>query len=263
MKEVKEPRHRKDNRRPDLEIYKPGLSRLRSKLVPPKHEASEKERSRAEEESASDKGPSGGRAPVTEDFGKGDGPKQNGPSQGNEETETKGGIQSQENLSQHPAPDEWCPKTTRRTKKPDQQIYQPGKRLHSAAKEPALRSATEEVTSKMEQLKVEGDEAEKGTGKDNNRKTKSSKEDREGSQAGEGVKASRGEKGRRIERSDRIRRTSDEVMQGKLGSTKRYSRSDKRRSRYRTCSTSSAGSNNSVDGALLVDGVERQQEPRL
>ncbi|KAM6239188.1 telomerase-binding protein EST1A isoform 1-T1 [Spheniscus humboldti] len=261
MKEVKEPRHRKDNRRPDLEIYKPGLSRLRSKLVPPKHEASEKERSRAEEESASDKGPSGGRAPVTEDFGKGDGPKQNGPSQESEETETKGGIQSQENLSKHPAPDEWCPKTTRRTKKPDQQIYQPGKRLHSAAKEPALRSATEEVTSKMEQLQVEGDEeAEKGTGKDNNRKTRSSKEDREGSQAGEGVKASRGEKGRRIERSDRIRRTGDEVMQGKLGSTKRYSRSDKRRSRYRTCSTSSAGSNNSVDGALLVDGVERRQE---
>ncbi|KAM9272755.1 telomerase-binding protein EST1A isoform 4-T4 [Morus bassanus] len=260
MKEAKEPRHRKDNRRPDLEIYKPGLSRLRSKVVPPKHEASEKERSRAEEESASDKGPSG-EAPVVEDFGKGDGPKQNGPLQEKEETETKGGLQSQENLSRQPAPDEWCPKTTRRTKKPDQQIYQPGKRLHSAAKEPAPRSATEEVTSKMEQLKVEGDEeAEKGTGKDNNRKTKSSKEDREGSQAGEGAKASRGEKGRRMERSDRIRRTSDEVMQGKLGSTKRYSRSDKRRSRYRTCSTSSAGSNNSIDGAPLVDGVERRQE---
>ncbi|KFQ06980.1 Telomerase-binding protein EST1A, partial [Haliaeetus albicilla] len=264
MKEVKEPRHRKDNRRPDLEIYKPGLSRLRSKLVPPKHETSEKERSRAEEgkeESASDKGSLGGGAPVMEDFGKGDGPKQNGPSQENEEIETKGDLQSQENLSKQPALDEWCPKTTRRTKKPDQQIYQPGKRLHSAAKEPSLRPATEEVTSKMEQLKVGRDEEiEKGTGKDNNRKTKSNKEDREGSQAGEGIKASRGEKGRRIERSDRIRRTSDEVMQGKLGSTKRYSRSDKRRSRYRTCSTSSAGSNNSVDGAPLVDGVGRRQE---
>ncbi|NXG66512.1 EST1A protein, partial [Hemiprocne comata] len=254
MKEVKEPRHRKDNRRPDQEIYKPGLSRLRSKVVLPKHEALEKERSRVEE-SASDKGPLGGGAPVPEDFGRAGGPRQNSPLQENEETEAKGGLQ--ENLSKEPAPDEWCPKTTRRTKKPDQQIYQPGKRLHSAAKEPSLRSAAEEVTSKMEQLKVERDEeTEKGTGKDNNRKTKSNKEDRGGSQAGEGAKASRGEIGRQMER----RRTSEEVLQGKLGSTKRYSRSDKRRSRYRTCSTSSAGSSNSVDGAPLVDGVERRQE---
>lgn len=264
MKEVKEPRHRKDNRRPDLEIYKPGLSRLRGKLVPPKHEALEKEMSRAEEckeESASDKGSLGGGDLGMEDFGKGDCPKQNGPSQENEDTDTTGSLQSQESLSKQPAPDEWCPKTTRRTRKPDQQIYQPGKRLHSAAKEQALRAATEEVTGKMEQLKVERDEEpEKGTGKDNNRKTKSGKEDREGSQAGDGVKASRGEKGRQTERSDRMRRAGDEAAQGKLGSTKRYSRSDKRRSRYRTCSTSSAGSSNSVDGAPLVDGVERRQE---
>ncbi|NXY49376.1 EST1A protein, partial [Ceuthmochares aereus] len=261
MKEVKEPRHRKDNRRPDLEIYKPGLSRLRSKVVPSKHEASEKERSRAEEESASNKGSLGGAAPAREDCGKDDGPKQNGPSQENEEAEAKVDVQSHENSAKQAAPDEWCPKTTRRTKKPDQQIYQPGKRLHSATKESSLRSAAEEVTSKMEQLKVERDEeAEKGAGKDNNRKAKPSKEDREGSQVGEGLRASRGEKGRQIERSNRIRRTSDEVMQGKPGSTKRYSRSDKRRSRYRTCSTSSAGSNTSVDGAPLVDGVERRQE---
>uniref|UniRef100_A0A8C6N8M7 Nonsense-mediated mRNA decay factor n=1 Tax=Melopsittacus undulatus TaxID=13146 RepID=A0A8C6N8M7_MELUD len=251
MKEVKEPRHRKDNRRPDLEIYKPGLSRLRNKVVPPKPEASEKERSR--EGSPSDKR---GGAPATEDFTKGNGPRQNGPVQENEDT--KGVLQSPESVSKQPASDEWCPKATRRTKKPDQQIYQPGKRLHSAPREPALRSGTEEVTSKMEQLKVERDEeTQKGTGKDNNRKPKATKEDREGSQAGEGVKASRGEKGRRLERGDRMRRANDE---GKLGSTKRYSRSDKRRSRYRTCSTSSAGSNNSVDGAPLMDGVERHQQ---
>lgn len=264
MKEVKEPRHRKDNRRPDLEIYKPGLSRLRGKLVPPKHEVLEKEMSRAEEgkeESASDKGSLGGGDLGMEDFGKGDCPKQNGPSQENEDTETTGGLQSQENLSKQSAPDEWCPKTTRRTRKPDQQIYQPGKRLHSAAKEQSLQAATEEVTGKMEQLKVERDEeTEKGTGKDNNRKTKSGKEDREGIQAGEGVKVSRGEKGRQTERRDKMRRAGDEATQGKLGSTKRYSRSDKRRSRYRTCSTSSAGSSNSIDGAPLVDGVERRQE---
>ncbi|XP_071882102.1 telomerase-binding protein EST1A isoform X6 [Anas platyrhynchos] len=264
MKEVKEPRHRKDNRRPDLEIYKPGLSRLRGKLVSPKHEAAGKERSGAEEsreESAAETGPAaGGAPPVAENFGKSSSPKQNGPLQGNEETEAKSGRQSQESSCKQLAADEWCPKTTRRAKKPDQQIYQPGKRLHSVAKDPAPRSAAEEVACKMEQLRVEGDEeAEKGIGKDA-RKTKAGKEDREGSQAGEGGKASRGEKGRRTERGDRLRRANEEVALGKPGSTKRYSRSDKRRSRYRACSTSSAGSNNSVDGAPLLDGVERRQE---
>lgn len=265
MKEVKEPRHRKDNRRPDLEIYKPGLSRLRSKLVPPKHEASEKERSGAEE-GKGESGPSGGgsfrrRASSHGELQHGDSLNQNGPSLGNKEAETKGGLQSQEDSCTPLAVDECCAKTTRRAKKPDQQIYQPGKRLHLVPKELAVRLATEEITSKVEQLRVEGgEETEKGTAEDNNRKTKSSKEDREGSQAGDGVKASRADKGRRLERSDRMRRAHDEVMQGKLGATKRYSRSDKRRSRYRTCSTSSAGSNNSVDGIPLVDGMERRQE---
>ncbi|KAF2973643.1 hypothetical protein EK904_001185 [Melospiza melodia maxima] len=157
MKEVKEPRHRKDNRRPDQEIYKPGLSRLRSKLVSPKQEASEKERSRAEEdkeESAGHKDSVGIGAPAVEDCDKSNGPKQNGPSQEKEETETKGGLQSQENSSTQPIVDEWCPKAPRRTKKPDQQIYQPGKRLHSAAKEPSLQLASEEITGRMEQLKL-------------------------------------------------------------------------------------------------------------
>ncbi|XP_009993429.1 PREDICTED: telomerase-binding protein EST1A [Chaetura pelagica] len=256
MKEVKEPRHRKDNRRPDQEIYKPGLSRLRGKVVLPKQEATEKEKSRAEE-SSSDKGLLGGGTSVPEDFGRAGGPSQNSPLQESEETEAKEGLHSQENLSKQPAPDEWCPKTTRRTKKPDQQIYQPGKRLHPAVKDPSLCSAAEEVTSRMEQLKVERDEeTEKGTGKDNHRKTRSNKEDRGGSLAGEGARASRGEAGKRAER----RRASEEALPGKLGCPKRYSRSDKRRSRYRTCSTSSAGSSNSVDGVPLVDGVERRQE---
>ncbi|XP_048823142.1 telomerase-binding protein EST1A isoform X1 [Lagopus muta] len=264
MKEVKEPRHRKDNRRPDLEIYKPGLSRLRSKLVPPKHEASE-ERSGAEE-GKGENGPSGGgsfrrRASSHGELQHGDSHNQNGPSLGNDEAEVKGDLQSQENTCTPRAVDECCAKTTRRIKKPDQQIYQPGKRLQLVAKEVALRLATEEMTSKVEQLRVEGgEEAEKGSAEDNNKKTKSNKEDREGNQAGDGVKSSRTDKGRRLERSDRVRRAHDEVMQGKVGATKRYSRSDKRRSRYRTCSTSSAGSNNSVDGAPLVDGMERRQE---
>uniref|UniRef100_A0A8C6YQR7 Telomerase-binding protein EST1A n=1 Tax=Nothoprocta perdicaria TaxID=30464 RepID=A0A8C6YQR7_NOTPE len=260
--QVKEPRHRKDNRRPDLEIYKPGLSRLRSKLPLPKPEASERERSRAEEgkESSGNRDPSAA-TPVMEDFSKGDVHKQNGPLQVDEETETKGGLLRQETPCKEPAPGEWCPKAIRRTKKPDQQIYQPGKRLHSLAKESALQPANEDIVTKMQQLKVEGDEeTEKAAGKDNIRRSKSSRGDREGSLTGEGVKAVKGEKGRRMDRSDRMRRASEELLQGKLSSTKRYSRSDKRRSRYRTCSTSSAGSNNSADGAPLVDGVERRQE---
>lgn len=56
---------------------------------------------------------------------------------------------------------------------------------------------------------------------------------------------------------------TDDSVQGKPGSVKRYSRSDKRRNRYRTCSTSSAGSNNSAEGAGLTDnGCRRRRQDR-
>ncbi|XP_074830604.1 telomerase-binding protein EST1A isoform X4 [Natator depressus] len=267
MKELKEPRHRKDNRRPDLEIYKPGLSRLRNKHTLLKQEASAYEGTRSEEskdETASDKDPAvtGGGSQVTGNLSKGDSQKQNGPSQGNGEMESKAVFQSQENLDKHSVPDDWCPRIIRRTKKPDQQIYQPGKRLQPVAKDPASQPANDEIVSKMEQLRVERDEeTERDTGKgSNSSRTKLNKEEREGSLTSEGVKTTRGEKGRRVERADRVRKSSDDLIQGKLGSTKRYSRSDKRRSRYRTCSTSSAGSNNSTDGAPLADGAKKRQE---
>ncbi|CAM4570687.1 telomerase-binding protein EST1A isoform X4 [Lepidochelys kempii] len=267
MKELKEPRHRKDNRRPDLEIYKPGLSRLRNKHTLLKQEASASEGTRSEEskdETASDKDPAvtGGGSQVTGNLSKGDSQKQNGPSQGNGEMESKAIFQSQENLDKHSVPDDWCPRIIRRTKKPDQQIYQPGKRLQTVAKDAASQPANAEIVSKMEQLRVEGDEeTERDIGKgSNSSRTKLNKEEREGSLTSEGVKTTRGEKGRRVERADRVRKSSDDLIQGKLGSTKRYSRSDKRRNRYRTCSTSSAGSNNSTDGPPLADGAKKRQE---
>nr|XP_048680257.1 telomerase-binding protein EST1A isoform X4 [Caretta caretta] len=267
MKELKEPRHRKDNRRPDLEIYKPGLSRLRNKHTLLKQEASAYEGTRSEEskdETASDKDPAvtGGGSQVTGNLSKSDSQKQNGPSQGNGEMESKAIFQSQENLDKHSVPDDWCPRIIRRTKKPDQQIYQPGKRLQTVAKDAASQPANAEIVSKMEQLRVEGDEeTERDIGKgSNSSRTKLNKEEREGSLTSEGMKTTRGEKGRRVERADRVRKSSDDLIQGKLGSTKRYSRSDKRRNRYRTCSTSSAGSNNSTDGPPLADGAKKRQE---
>ncbi|XP_074869701.1 telomerase-binding protein EST1A isoform X2 [Carettochelys insculpta] len=265
MKELKEPRHRKDNRRPDLEIYKPGLSRLRNKHALLKQEASGYEGIRCEEsknETASDKAPAvtGGGSQVAGELSKGDSQKQNDPSQKNGEMECKSVFQVQENLHKHSVSEDWCPKIIRRTKKPDQQIYQPGKRLLTVAKEPASQLTCDEIICKMEQLKAKGDEdTERDIDKGSN-STKLNKEEREVSLISEGVKTVRGEKGRRVERVDRVRKSSDDLIQGRLGSTKRYSRSDKRRSRYRTCSTSSAGSNNSTEGAPLADGGKKRQE---
>ncbi|XP_066490877.1 telomerase-binding protein EST1A isoform X2 [Tiliqua scincoides] len=86
-------------------------------------------------------------------------------------------------------------------------------------------------------------------------------EGREESVNKEGAKHAQVEKGKRTERVDRARKGSDEMAHGKLSTPKRYSRSDKRRNRYRTCSTSSAGSNNSTDGARgeMEVGKKRQE----
>uniref|UniRef100_A0A8C8S5U9 Telomerase-binding protein EST1A n=1 Tax=Pelusios castaneus TaxID=367368 RepID=A0A8C8S5U9_9SAUR len=267
MKELKEPRHRKDNRRPDLEIYKPGLSRLRNKHILFKQEASGCEGARSEEskdETAPDRDSAvtGKASQVTGELSKGDSQKQNGPSAGNGEMESKAVSHGQESLCKRSVPDDWCPRIIRRTKKPDQQIYQPGKRLQTVAKELAIRPANDEIISKMRQLRVEGDEeSEKDIGKGSSScRNKQNTEEGEGTLTSEGVKTTRGEKGRRTERTDRVRKSKDDLIQGKPSSTKRYSRSDKRRSRYRTCSTSSAGSNNSTDGAPLVDGGKKRQE---
>ncbi|XP_054857760.1 telomerase-binding protein EST1A isoform X2 [Eublepharis macularius] len=141
-------------------------------------------------------------------------------------------------------PEDWCPKIVRRVKKPDQQIYQPGKRLQTLSKENTSQSATKESSIKGERH----EESERDTGKTNSNRKQAAQEVREGSLSKEGPKPAHGEKGKRAERADRAKKVSTDTAHGKLSTPKRYSRSDKRRNRYRTCSTSSAGSNNSADG---------------
>ncbi|XP_063002701.1 telomerase-binding protein EST1A [Elgaria multicarinata webbii] len=228
---MKEPRHRKDNRRPDLEIYKPGLSRLRNKQASAKLEANSWPEE-AKAGMAGDRDPSA--ASSKKDPPGGSAQRLNGVSEGS----------SEPGAPQAGTPDDWCPRLVRRAKKPDQQIYQPGKRLQVPSKEPAA----EEPPGKGEKGKEP--EGEAGKGSEGPRKS-GTQEQREGSQSKDRAKPLRGaEKGRRAERPDWAKKGGEEVSAcGKASTPKRYSRSDKRRNRYRTCSTSSAGSNNSADGS--------------
>lgn len=242
---MKEPRHRKDNRRPDLEIYKPGLSRLRNKHTLVKQETTghgEGKNKLAEDKVLS---VSSGReeSHTPQDLHEGNSQHPNGLSGGNVDT---CGQQDEAGL-----PEDWCPRIIRRAKKPDQQIYQPGKRLQNASKDPAVKESP---------VKGERDEEPDRKSSGGSRKPMV-QEGREESLNKEGAKPTQVEKGKRTERVDRARKGSDEMAHGKLSTPKRYSRSDKRRNRYRTCSTSSAGSNNSTDGARgeVEVGKKRQE----
>ncbi|XP_060139084.1 telomerase-binding protein EST1A [Zootoca vivipara] len=250
---TKEPRHRKDNRRPDLEIYKPGLSRLRNKLS-----FSAKQEEAKGGALAGDRGaplaPSREEPPAPQD-----------PPRASSQQQQPNGLldgPGEAGAPQDPgvSPEEWCPRIIRRAKKPDQQIYQPGKRLQVPSKEPAApQLAAEEPPAKGER----GEEPERDAGK--GCRKPAAPEGQEGGLSREGAKPLRGgEKGRRAER---VRKGGGEeaAAQSKVQSTpKRYSRSDKRRNRYRTCSTSSAGSNNSADGARgeAEAGRKRQEPPK-
>ncbi|KAJ6657321.1 hypothetical protein lerEdw1_002688 [Lerista edwardsae] len=215
---TKEPRHRKDNRRPDLEIYKPGLSRLRNKHTLVKQE-----------------------------------PTGHGEAKGKIAEDRASSVAPPDEAS---LPEDWCPRIIRRAKKPDQQIYQPGKRLQNASKDPAVS----QPAVKESPIKGERDEEPERKSSGGCRK-QVVHEGREESLNKEGAKPVLVEKGKRSERVDRARKGSDEMAHGKLSTPKRYSRSDKRRNRYRTCSTSSAGSNNSTDGARgeMEVGKKRQE----
>ncbi|XP_042298436.1 telomerase-binding protein EST1A [Sceloporus undulatus] len=242
---MKEPRHRKDNRRPDLEIYKPGLSRLRNKPTVAKPELPGPEV------------PKGGLAPGKSSSSRedpqgpqklqsGNGQQPNGLLEGNAEAPT----------GQAGTPEDWCPRIIRRAKKPDQQIYQPGKRLQASSKEPRA----EEPPTKGEK----GKESERdaiGKCKEGSRRP-SVLEEKEGSLSKEGTRPLRGEKGRRAERPKKGSEEATTAPGSKMGTPKRYSRSDKRRNRYRTCSTSSAGSNNSTDGVRgEMEAGKKRPEP--
>ncbi|KAG8508314.1 Telomerase-binding protein EST1A [Galemys pyrenaicus] len=250
---MKEPRQRKDNRRPDLEIYKPGLSRLRNK-------AKIKEPSGSDEfkdEIVNDRGSSaiGNGTQLIKDVCKElDNQQQNGPVDPEN-------IRAQESFPRTTGSEDRSLRIIRRTKKPDMQIYQPGRRLQTVTKELTNRADEEEILNQVEQLRVDDNECRGNTKEEAVNKT--DKGEAEKSLNGDRVRASKGEKGKRTEKGEGVKKVNGDPAQGKPGSARRYSRSDKRRNRYRTCSTSSAGSNNSAEGASLTDsGCRRRRQDR-
>ncbi|XP_018412650.1 PREDICTED: telomerase-binding protein EST1A isoform X2 [Nanorana parkeri] len=237
VKEMKEPRQRKDNRRPDIEIYKPGLSRLRNK---PKLDHSDgginhtegfqSEKANDGESVVNGISPS---AASKNNFQEEDDLEHDGPLSANAETLDRKG--------------------NKRVKKPDRLIYQPGRRLQTPVKE-SLSDMTEDVVRKTEQLKIVNEEALENAVKNHKFPPEA------------GTKAIKNDKNKRSER-DKSNRAGEEMYlsrqekeECKSGQTKRYSHSDKRRTRTRTCSTSSAGSNNSSEEAILAEVSKECQE---
>uniref|UniRef100_A0ABI8AIU0 Telomerase-binding protein EST1A n=1 Tax=Felis catus TaxID=9685 RepID=A0ABI8AIU0_FELCA len=246
---MKEPRQRKDNRRPDLEIYKPGLSRLRNK--PKIKEPSGSDEFKDEIVNDRDCSAVGNGTQLIKDVCKElDNQHQNGPVDPEN-------TRAQESFPRTSGQEDRSLRIIKRTKKPDMQIYQPGRRLQTVTKESTSRVGEEEILNQVEQLKVEEDEY-RGNVKEEV-VNKPDKDEAEKSLNGDRVRVAKGEKGRRIEKGEGIKKVNDDPAQGKPGSAKRYSRSDKRRNRYRTCSTSSAGSNNSAEGAGLTDNACRRR----
>ncbi|KAM9320894.1 telomerase-binding protein EST1A [Gastrophryne carolinensis] len=213
VKEMKESRQRKDNRRPDIEIYKPGLSRLRNKS---KLDASENGSNHVEDFAHERQSVNGVSPPAVSrnHFHEVDEFEQNGPLPGAPETQDT--------------------KLTRRTKKPDRLIYQPGRRLQTSS------DITEDVVRKTEQLKLVSQEE-----PDNSIKAHKLHQE-------EGIKVAKNDKSKKTER-EKNNRIEEVLKPGRddlrSGQTKRYSHSDKRRTCTRTCSTSSSGSNNSSEEA--------------
>lgn len=254
MKELKEPRPRKDNRRPDLEIYKPGLSRLRNrpKIKEPSGSEEFKDEIANDRESAV-----GNDTQIIKDACKDlDSQQQNGPI----DLENNRG---QESFPRTVGQEDRSLRIIKRTKKPDLQIYQPGRRLQTVTKEPAVRADEEEILNQVEQLRVQEDDY-RGKIVKEEIVNKTDKTETDKSPNSERVRTAKGEKGKRVEKGEGVKKVTDDGGQGKPGSAKRYSRSDKRRNRYRTCSTSSAGSNNSAEGAGLTDnnGCRRRRQDR-
>ncbi|XP_064439039.1 telomerase-binding protein EST1A isoform X3 [Mirounga angustirostris] len=250
---MKEPRQRRDNRRPDLEIYKPGLSRLRNK--PKIKEPSGSDEFKDEIINDRDSSAVGNGTQVIKDVCKElDNQHQNGPVDPEN-------IGAQESFPSTSGQEDRSLRIIKRTKKPDMQIYQPGRRLQTLTKESTGRVGEEEILNQVEQLRVEEDEY-RGNVKEEVM-NKPDKDEAEKGLNGDRIRAAKGEKGKRIEKGEGIKKVTDDLAQGKPGSAKRYSRSDKRRNRYRTCSTSSAGSNNSAEGAGLTDsGCRRRRQDR-
>ncbi|KAG8450787.1 hypothetical protein GDO86_003161 [Hymenochirus boettgeri] len=226
MRETKEPRARRDFKRPDIEIYKPGLSRLRNKAKIDEGEEGNESESKLINGMSS-------TSIIVDNRKDGDILEQNGNSEDQ--------------------------KVIKRSKKPDRQIYQPGRRGH-LAKDALNESTKEDFVRKAEKLKIVDEvELEKSFPKDpksiNNVFT-----------SNEGTKSHKSEKLRKCEK-ERNNKADEAFVLSKAGederkasSTKRYSHSDKRRTRTRNCSTSSAGSNNSSEDPVLTDLDKRRQD---
>ncbi|CAH2219962.1 telomerase-binding EST1A isoform X1 [Pelobates cultripes] len=233
MKETKEPRQRRENRHPDIEIYKPGLSRLRNK---PKVDISASGGNQSENhhiEKDQDKGSSAvnGVTPASVLIDH---------------------IQDEEDDLEQNSQER---KITRRAKKPDRQIYQPGRRNQTPTKESVCETTKEDYVRKIEQLNiVDEEEVEKINQPIENHET----------YFNDGSKANKTEKSKKTDKEKSNKVVEDMSRPGKddrkSSSTKRYSHSDKRRTRTRNCSTSSAGSNNSSEDALVVDGSKKRQD---
>ncbi|KAG8590167.1 hypothetical protein GDO81_006662 [Engystomops pustulosus] len=236
-KEMKESRQRKDNRRPDIEIYKPGLSRLRNK---PKLDASDNGGNHNEEygnEKVEGEALVNGAGPVLLSGDK---------IQDEDDVEHGGPLVATQETPER--------KIAKRTKKPDRQIYQPGRRLHVPVKESLSEILEDDIVRKASQLKLDN-------AKDLEKSITNHKIPQEN-----GNKTVKVEKPRRAEK-ERTNKSGEDLSSSrpgkedrKIGSTKRYSHSDKRRTRTRNCSTSSAGSNNSSEEAVLAEDNRRRQD---
>ncbi|XP_078278820.1 telomerase-binding protein EST1A [Rhinoraja longicauda] len=263
-KDVKEPRLRKDNRRPDIQIYQPGVSKLRTN----KQRATQLEKEEGDlgghKEGPFKSVPKRSSPLASESQGNGGSKRgymnRNGQLDGNEEDDFK--CTDEPNVASSNSSD--VGKQLKRIKKPDRQIYQPNRRVQGFSRESPSALGNEELVKKVEELRLadysqdacpEQEIIESGEEKD-------TQEDQEKIQLISLAKPGKREKGRRGEREDgagRANNFAEEPEDNQVnrlqaraeragGPSKRYSRSNKRRGRNRTCSVSSAGSNNSLDG---------------
>ncbi|XP_043910311.1 telomerase-binding protein EST1A [Protopterus annectens] len=260
---MKEPRVRKDNRRPDIEIYKPGVSRLRSKPKLVKQGTSGSEENRSEDSRDDHAGDN--------DFFQNNGSHQidSDNTQSTSKLLEKGedaGINSsqscQNSSSKSAVQETGNVKQIKKVRKPDRQIYQPGRRQQVLSKEIQISPSDEELIKRTEHLKIKGGGLDGGDDRSLDINRGKQRSDQNVRDPGNmhvllNTKNTRDKRNKKTEEgytddlenikfSDPWKPVEDDKPSG---SCKRYSWSDKRRSRHRTCSTSSTGSNNSTEGA--------------
>lgn len=198
---MKEPRQRKDNRRPDLEIYKPGLSRLRNKTKIKEPSGNDE----CKDEMVNDRESSvvGNDTQHIKDVCKElNNQQQNGPIDAEN-------VEAQDSFSRTAGQEDRSLRIIKRTKKPDMQIYQPGRRLQTITKEINNRVDEEEILNQVEQLRVEENES-RGNTKEQ-AVNKPDKDEAEKNLDNDRVKlVIKGEKGKRIEKGEGVKKVTDD-----------------------------------------------------